>query len=299
MSAKSIFLIFTVVLLFMFGCNLTQTEKSSKVEVKLMESETEVKYHIDGFVERDDMIVVRGWSFLEGFDTEEVQHYIVLKDNSDKMVFDAINLTRPDVTAYYESREINLDNSGFESRVLKDDLPKGEYNLGLYLVKGDETGLKYTNHYIRIDIEGMVSIYKDEAAEVETSNNDSIITSDLVEINIEEETLGVLFYFDAFEEKNNFLHASGWAFLDGTDVDESEKFIIFRSDDTVKTFTTEVKYRPDVTNFFENKDLNLDNSGFSALIPIEKLGEGEYQVGLYITADGEVGIVYSDILWKK
>ena len=74
----------------------------------------------------------------------------------------------------------------------------------------------------------------------------------------------------------------GWAFIDGENSENCESYIVLRSDRRTYVFDTVPVLRTDVTAHFEELGLNLDYSGFIALIPTRRVASGEYTVGIYI-----------------
>ena len=81
---------------------------------------------------------------------------------------------------------------------------------------------------------------------------------------------------------SSVIEAEGWAFIEDHDSHGSQVFIVLESDRRTYVFDTMVRERPDVTAYFEDLGLDLDHSGFMALIPIRKMRAGEYVIGLYI-----------------
>jgi hypothetical protein len=53
-----------------------------------------------------------------------------------------------------------------------------------------------------------------------------------------------------------------------------------KSAESTYVFTTETVIRENVTEQFKELGLNLDYSGFSALIPTREIAIGEYTVGI-------------------
>lgn len=87
---------------------------------------------------------------------------------------------------------------------------------------------------------------------------------------------------------------SGWAFIEGEDSEGSEVYIVLESASRTYIFDTMLVVRPDITRHFKELDLNLDRSGFTALIPARKIGDGEYTVGIYIKKGDIEALQYTD-----
>ncbi len=86
----------------------------------------------------------------------------------------------------------------------------------------------------------------------------------------------------------------GWAFIEGQDSENSEIFVALESADRTYVFDTMMRERTDVTRHFEELGLNLDHSGFSALIPTRRIADGEYTVGIYIRKDETEALQYTN-----
>ena len=87
---------------------------------------------------------------------------------------------------------------------------------------------------------------------------------------------------------------NGWAFIEGHDSVNSEIYIVLKSTDRTYVFTTETVLRKGVTQHFKELGLNLDYSGFTALIPAGKIASGEYSMGIYIRKDDIEALQYTN-----
>ncbi len=96
-------------------------------------------------------------------------------------------------------------------------------------------------------------------------------------------TDNIQYWIDDLAVATHTLEINGWAFIKGHDSVNSEIYIVLKSADRTYVFTTETVIREGVTQHFEELGLNLDYSGFAALIPLRKIAGGEYTVGIYIT----------------
>ena len=97
------------------------------------------------------------------------------------------------------------------------------------------------------------------------------------------ETNNIQYWVDQLQVTTNTLEITGWAFIKGHDSVNSEIYIVLKSADRTYVFTTETVIREGVTQHFEELGLNLDYSGFAALISAGKIANGEYTVGIHIT----------------
>jgi len=83
-------------------------------------------------------------------------------------------------------------------------------------------------------------------------------------------------------EAHSTVEIGGWAFIDGHDSVNSEIYIVLKSANRTYIFETMVTIRADVTRHFKELSLNLDYSGFAALIPAREIENGTYTIGIYV-----------------
>lgn len=105
--------------------------------------------NFDSLVRSNRFALVRGWGYLDGLDATKQRPYIILKEENRVFVFDATTELRPDVTSYFKKQHHELDSSGFTCYIPLADLPAGSYHVGLYLVRGKQVGMSYSNHIIK------------------------------------------------------------------------------------------------------------------------------------------------------
>ena len=114
-------------------------------------------------------------------------------------------------------------------------------------------------------------------------------------LDLPSEAGGMLSHLDEFKtDGRTTVEVMGWAFIEGQDSDNSEVFIVLESCDRTYIFDTMVRARPDVTQHFEEMGLNLDYSGFSALLPLRRIAGGEYTIGIYIRKGEIEALQYTD-----
>ncbi len=80
----------------------------------------------------DKMILVQGWAFFKEQDAGESRIGIVIKKEENLYLSFADPMLRPDVTSHFNNR-YDLDHSGFSIKILKSALPKGSYQLGIFI----------------------------------------------------------------------------------------------------------------------------------------------------------------------
>ena len=121
------------------------------------------------------------------------------------------------------------------------------------------------------------------------------VESRLHEFPLPAETGGITYCFGEFATDGRAtVEIRGWAFIDGEDSVESEIYIVLKSADRTYIFDTMVRLRPDVTKAFEELKLNLNQSGFTALLPARKIADGEYTVGIYIRKGDMEALQYTN-----
>jgi hypothetical protein len=118
--------------------------------------------------------------------------------------------------------------------------------------------------------------------------------SRLYETPIPAATDNIQYSVDHFDNASRILEVHGWAFIEGHDSVNSQIYIVLKSTDTTYVFTTETVTREDITEQFKESGLNLDYSGFSALIPTREIATGEYSLGIYIKKDNMEALTYTN-----
>jgi hypothetical protein len=109
------------------------------------------------------------------------------------------------------------------------------------------------------------------------------------------ETGAIAYYFDDFAtDGRTVVEIRGWAFISGEDCENIETYIVLKSTKRTYIFDIMQQTRTDVTQAFDELDLNLDYSGFRALIPIRKIANGEYAVGIYIRKGDREALTYTN-----
>lgn len=118
--------------------------------LNIQKSTREISFNFDKIDKTDKYMTIFGWSFLKGMAATEFESYILLKKGGTVHVFSVKRETRKDVTVQFAKIGLNLDSSGFKAQIPTESLEKGSYQLGLYMVKGDQTGIVYSDKYVRL-----------------------------------------------------------------------------------------------------------------------------------------------------
>lgn len=266
---------------------------SERKSIYVKASNKSVQHFIEKLEYTAEAININGWGFLDGVNTDDIKHYILFKKEDDIEIFDTDSQTRLDVTTHFKDSELNLDSSGFLATVPIEKLKKGLYQVGMYLVKGEEQGVMFSDRYIeRIDDKSVRVITKDEYEKLLISQKKFI--SEKKSIPIKASNKSVQYFIDTFEYAGESVIVNGWGFLDGLNTDDIKHYILFKKGDDVEIFDTDARTRKDVTTHLKDSGLNLDSSGFLARVPIEKLEKGPCQIGVYLVKGEKQGAVFSD-----
>ena len=229
-------------------------------------------YAIDSGLEvGTSAIEVMGWAFIDGQSSENNYKYVVLKSDEQSYVFDTKVVTRTDVTDAFKSLNLDLDLSGFVCNIPVRKISAGEYQLGIYVRKGDIEALQFSDRAIVKSGETMQ--FTDW-------------TSSLQRIALPEESKNIEFAIDtlaeAVEDETAIVNVAGWAFNQASSTENDRIYLVLKSSSSVYVFDTLVVKRPDVTQFYQQLGLNLDSSGFTAKIRKEDIEDGSYRIGIYI-----------------
>jgi len=88
---------------------------------------------------------------------------------------------------------------------------------------------------------------------------------------------------------------NGWAFIKGQDMENSQIFLVLKSRSDTYIFDTVPWSKPQyVMEHYNDLNLNLDDSGFFAILPLRSVNKGEYAVGIYIKKDNIEALQYTD-----
>lgn len=106
----------------------------------------EINYQLDSFNNNNEIINVSGWAHFAGHSTYNQEIKLVLQNANGSYLYETEPIQRPDVTAHFTNK-YNLDGSGFNCKLRKSSLPKGDYKVGIYISdsKLDKEGLVMTD----------------------------------------------------------------------------------------------------------------------------------------------------------
>jgi hypothetical protein len=94
---------------------------------------------------------------------------------------------------------------------------------------------------------------------------------------------------------NSEVVLQGWAFIKGQDMVGSHIFLVLKSGSDTYVFDSVPWSQPMyVMEHYNDLNLNLDDSGFFAILPLRSANKGEYTIGIYIKKDNVEALQYTD-----
>ena len=122
--------------------------ESTPLQLSLPRETDNICYWIDLFSVGTRHIEVMGWAFIEGQSSENASMYLILKSQDNTYAFKVISQLKPSITEVYKELGLNLDWSGFHCIIPLRKVSQGEYNVGIYITKGDIQALQYTDRVV-------------------------------------------------------------------------------------------------------------------------------------------------------
>lgn len=286
-------LFFLAGLFILSGCNWFMGESEEQVPLDEPGLEEEVApgeiaqefagadrpiiYNLSSVSKTNDSYRIRGWGFIEGLHTEGIEHYVVLRDEDDLLIFNAEHHTREDVTEHFSEMGLNLDHSGFRATIPREELTGEEYEVGFYFVVDGAGGVEFLGQNLSYLVSG-------EEAYISTQKD----------IDLEDAEHPVKYRISSIQDSEEHIDIRGWGFLEFRHTEGIEHYILLRHEDEVLIFDTEQHTREDVTEHYSEMGINLDQSGFRARIPKELLPEAEYEVGFLLIVNETRGLLFTN-----
>ncbi|RUT42871.1 hypothetical protein EJP82_21820 [Paenibacillus anaericanus] len=118
-------------------------QQSTKIE----KANENIKASIEEISNENGVIKIKGWGYLEGISSQGNEISIVLKGNNETLIYDTQSQIRHDVTKYFGGK-VDLDHSGFVFKISRDDIKKGNYQIGIYIKNGQSRGLYWSKESI-------------------------------------------------------------------------------------------------------------------------------------------------------
>lgn len=119
--------------------------------------------------------------------------------------------------------------------------------------------------------------------------------ADMVQMPLPAEANNLNYDLERIMIAKNALEIQGWAFIDGYSyaADYDHTFVVLKSAKATYVFNATKVWDNVVTNNYGGPYLNLDWSGFTSTIPLRKIDDGIFNIGLCITKDGTTALQYS------
>ncbi|MCX6654484.1 MAG: hypothetical protein NTY03_05105, partial [Candidatus Bathyarchaeota archaeon] len=123
--------------------------------------------------------------------------------------------------------------------------------------------------------------------------------SSLHKTSLPDETNNIVYSIGTISPSTHIIEFDGWAFVEGQSTEDIDTYVIFKSNEKTYIFDTNPRKRFDVTAHFDVLDLNLDDAGFMAWVPVRKIKKGEYSVGIYIRKGDTEALQYTNMAIVK
>jgi hypothetical protein len=246
-------------------------------DVKLPIETNNIKYYLERIDNRTEIIEIEGWAFLEHQNTDDSRIYVVLKSKAHIYVFDTIPRKRIDIVKGFSDLSLNLDYSGFMANIPAGKISNGEYIIGIYIGNEDTNALQYTDEVI-----------------TKTKSNIKIgkrYSSEVTQVKLPAETDDLRYGIDVIKTDGQIsVEVQGWAFVDGRDSAGSEIYLVLKSAEATYVFDSVPQIREDITRGYKELNLELDNTGYKTIIPLEKISNGEYTIGILVK-NGDIDVL--------
>ena len=180
------------------------------------------------------------------------------------------------------------------------DLPENARKLRGFVWRGDERIKSKEEIYPPDEVELDKKIVEDSQKEYQESKlklDEIQGNNDISGIKIKDKTNGNGFAsnLETFENKNNVIKVSGWAYFRNQSPDQTRIILYLIKDGVTTKLRVQKVFRPDVTSYFK-LDYNVDNCGYDATLNIKNLKKGTYKLGIFLKNDTTVkeGLLITD-----
>ena len=123
--------------------------------------------------------------------------------------------------------------------------------------------------------------------------------ANLVQMPLPAETNNMHYNLDRLITAKGALEIQGWAFINGYSADDDHVFVVLKSTKASYIFDSSTVWDNPVTAQYGGPNLNLDWSGFTTTIPLRKIKNGTYTIGVCVNRDGIMALQYSDKILAK
>ncbi len=112
---------------------------------------SEIVYYFEEVKQSGKALLVKGWGFLNGNDTRNLNTYVVLKKGDRERFYRVGKVLRKGVTSHFSKLGLNLDSAGFSAIIPIRKLEPGNYQVGLYMTKGEKAGVVHPNTFFEVE----------------------------------------------------------------------------------------------------------------------------------------------------
>jgi len=291
LSAMLIFILYLVFANYLFNVVIKTAREARLVAVTLPAETRDIKCNIEEVQNRKlqwkDALFIKGWAFVNHVSKEGRDLHLLLASPKDTLVFRIIKsgIFRPDLVQNYQM-DGKAWNHGFSAIIPLYYLQNEPYSFGFFI--DDDQG----RHFI---FSGIIMTLKDGNAVLlkdKTETEHYILHG--TDVSIGKPDRKIRFDLERCSRQEGMIEVTGWGFLEDHDATDLKHFILLKKVDTVHVFPLKTQIRKDITARFAGKKFNLDASGFKTMIPLNDLGRGNYQLGLYLVTGVHRGIYYTN-----
>jgi len=146
---------------FMFGL---YSPYSKSIDINLMDGNRHVTGNIEviSLLEPSDNLIVNGWGIIDSIDSKKSKIFIILSNQIKSFVFEpSSHISRPDVTSaqsQFNMSGLDLDNSGFASKIKLSKLETGKYSVGIMIRNDQFIGYLYSDKSVELLADGSAVI---------------------------------------------------------------------------------------------------------------------------------------------
>jgi len=197
-----------------------------------------------------------GWAIVEGINSRLSRSWIILKSDSKQYIYPTRKFPRHEIANMYGSE--GYIQSGMQVHILKKDLEKGTYKVGILITYGQKVvGYKFTGKHLVRNFYP-VELYDQKLKE---TNN--------IDYNLK-----------VSKDRDYYRLERSWAAAKNTPPWGNKTFLVLRSKEGKYIYSVQSHQRRDLVSRYSQSYLN---AGFNIELPKDQIRAGSYQVGLLIT----------------
>lgn len=119
------------------------------IQLDQLKSNQKYKAWIENFEIKEDKIIISGWGFLEGLNSQESTIDFILINNNEAYQLPTNLSRREDIVQHFGSTDYEF--SGINSNVSIQIVPKNEYKIGIILKQQDKTAIFISDQTINLN----------------------------------------------------------------------------------------------------------------------------------------------------